>query len=169
MGGERWDRGPTVADSKPELSRALLQGIQQMGLSGMREASREAAANENTQDLIGIDAQALGLDRLDGLIAELDLTPSRVIASHPEGRVLDLDLAAEAADLDDEDSLPFGEADPPQEGGVELGVADQHALVNEPAIPAKHESRGAKGRRAAQSASGSTLPSLDSRSAPRKS
>jgi hypothetical protein len=139
-------------------------------LGGVREAGREAALHGAAEAVVGIGGERRRVERLGRAIGDFDLARRGVVAVDEEGRVLDLEPAAEPGELDDEGLLGLGPADARAQRRRETPVRDPDALVPEAAVAPKVETEGAERRRAvAQSFSARIVPSASSTTAPRKS
>jgi len=140
-----------------------------VGLAGLGEARRPAPLDPAAQDTVGVEAQALEVERLGGAVAEVDVSARGVEGDREEGGVFDVDLAAEAAQRGDEDALLFQEANAAEQRAVNARVGDALALMDEAAVAAQEQARGQQRRRSPQPASSLGSPFVSSVRTPRQS
>src|SRR5215470_14833699 len=108
-GEERRELDAPRAEAQPRRLLGSLDGGKELRLRGVQEA-REQARGRHELALHGAEqrpvarreAQRRGVERLTARVGEAELARRGVEVAHEEGRLLDLDLAAEAAELHDE-------------------------------------------------------------------
>jgi hypothetical protein len=158
------------ARANEQLVALDLDRRKQVLLGGVGEAGREATLHRAAEGVVGVGRERRRVERLGGPVGERDLTRAGVVAVYEEGGVLDVEPAAEPAELDDEGPLGLGPADAGAQRGREARVGDADALVPEAAVAPQDQTERAERRRTlAQRFSGRTVPSGSSTRAPRKS
>jgi hypothetical protein len=140
-----------------------------VGLAGLGEARRPAPLDAAAQDAVVVEAEALQVERLGAAVTEVDVAPRGIEGDREEGGVLDVDLAAEAAQRSDEDALLLQEADAAEQRAVNARVGDALALVDEGAVATEQQARGQQRRWSPQPARSLGCPFVSSIRTPRQS
>lgn len=157
----------TGSDESP--LRGDLDRSEKLRLGGACEAGGEARCEPAAQHSVGIDAERLCRERLEGSVRESDRTGRLVVPVHEEGRVLYVEPAAEAAELDDEDPLRIRPAHARAERLAKPRMRDAHPVVPEAPVAAQLQPEGRELRPPAQSDSRFTPPSASAANTPRQS
>lgn len=149
--------------------RGDLDRSEKLRLGSASEAGGEARCEPAAQHSVGIGAKRLCRERFAGSVRERERAGRLVVRVHEEGGVLDVEPAAEAAELDDEDPLRIRPAHARAERLAKPRMRDAHPVVPEAPVAAQLQPEGRELRPAAQSDSRSTLPSAAAAKTPRQS
>ncbi len=122
-----------------------LECVEEVSLTGPREARGKAPLHAAAKHPVGIHLEGLARERLGRSVRELDGSGRRIVGHHPEGDLLDLDLAPEVAKRNGPHALVVEEAHPAQERAVELWVRDADPLVLERPVAPKDQARRTEG------------------------
>ena len=167
-------------ETEDRLAVALLDRRQQLSVGGMAEAGDRPFSLARKTPLDAAqpgtaawrEAKRGHIEEFLAAIRESDGAGSGIDAAHEEGGLLDLDLAAKAADLDDVLPLLGQIAHRAIEALPEPAVADRLSVVRPGPVVMQSEPEGSEGRRALHpggSGSGSRVPSGCTRNRPMKS